>query len=202
MSDQVVPEPEAADSALPASGPANELTSTFTPPPEYVDDEPASFSFGMILFVLSLIVSIAMIAYEMQVSPEIDANRELRSLVNPDSRIYVPTVGSLVYFEWIIRLPLVFAAVFLIVLFVGKLRAFLTWVRVYLIAYFLILLVDVWALTKIEASLREKQLGLEFDPFIDLLHSFTYLYGILILVTFIWFRYFTTSKRVKQTFIR
>jgi hypothetical protein len=79
--------------------------------------------------------------------------------------------------------------------------AFLWWVRVYLIANLIYLLADGLAALQMETALREKPLDKAFAAFTSHLHWYLYLDGIAILATFIWFGYFTTSKRVAQTFI-
>ena len=198
---QLAPEFTAEDSALRVSGAAERQPKPFAPLPEYFADEPAPYTLDMILFGVTLGLSILLLIYQLQEYYSLYDGAEWKAFTNLRSGVYVPMLEPLFYLEWIVKALAIFAAVFLVFPFLRKSYAFLRWVRVYLIGNFIFILVDGWAVREMETSLKGKQLGKAFEPFLDHLRWYIYLYGIAILLTFVWFRYFTTSNRVKQTFI-
>ena len=155
----------------------------------------------MILFAVTIGLLVLLLAYQLQQYYSLYGGAEWKALTDSKNVVYVPFLEYNFYFEWIIKALAIVASVLLIVPFLRKSYAFLRWVRVYLIANFIFILVDGWAALEMETTLRKKQLGKAFDLYVDQLHWYVYLYVIAILVTFVWFRYFTTSDRVKETFI-
>ena len=182
-------------------GAANEPTGTLPPLPEYFVDEPAPYTFDMILFTVTVGLLILLLVYQLRQCYSFYGGEEWKALTDPKNMVYFPFFEYNFYFEWLIKLLAIVASAMLIVPFLRKAYAFLRWVRVYLIATFSLILVDGSAALLMETTLRKKQLGRAFDLYVDQLHWYVYLYVIAILVTFVWFRYFTTSDRVKETFI-
>ncbi len=199
--DQLAPELTTEDPALQEPGAENEPAGTFAPLPEYFDAEPAPYTIGMILFAVTVGVSMLLLAYQLKQYSSFYGGEEWKALVNPTNRLYLPSLEFLFFFGWLVKVLAIFASLLLIFFFLLKSYAFLKWVPVYLIATFIFILADGLAGRQMETALREKGLGIALEPFIDQLHWYLYLYGIAILLTVVGFRYFTTSKRVKRTFI-
>jgi hypothetical protein len=168
--------------------------------PEFID-EPAPYTLGMILFVVTLGLSVALLVYQLKEYFGLYGGEEWKSMTNQQSDVYVTLLEPLFYFEWIIKISILLCSVVPIFPFLRKSHAFLKWVRAFLFANMVYLLLDSWAGLQLERTLRGKPLGKAFAPFVEHLNWYLYLSGIAIFLTFIWFRYFTTSERVQKTFI-
>ncbi len=86
----------------------------------------------------------------------------------------------------------------LITLFI-KARVFLTWVVVYLIGEFLYSVLNGWFILRLHTELTEKRMP-QLNIAMNQLQYAPLFSVIAILFTFIWFRYFTTSKRARSVF--
>jgi hypothetical protein len=168
--------------------------------PEFID-EAAPYTLGMIFFFVTLGLSIALLVYQLKEYFGLYGGEEWKFMTNQQSDVYIPLLEPLYYFEWIIKIAILLCSVLPIFPFLQKSYAFLKLVRAFLFANLVYLLLDTWAGLQLERILRGKQLGKAFAPFVDHLDWYLYLSGIAIFLTFIWFRYFTTSERVQKTFI-
>ena len=198
--EQPAPESNIAD-ILEEPRAAVEVGSSPPTPPEYFVGDPAPYTVAMILFAIMVGLSTLLLVYQLKEYSSFFGGEYWKALTNPTHRHYLPTLELLFFFQWIVKMLALSASVLFIFLFLRKSYAFLRWVRVYLIAGFIFILVDGLAVWRMEVGLREKELGRAFQPFIDRLHLYFYLYAIALVLTLLWFGYFTLSKRVEKTFI-
>ena len=158
-----------------------------------------SHSIGNILFAIYLAVNIVLMLYAVNYFSS-DSVTEIWKLVTAQkSRLYLASFEPMYYLAlWgtVIFLPT--ALVLLLTLF-RKSRAFLTCVVIYLVAEFLYSLLSGWLFFKVEAEMREKHIP-QFDIAADQIQWLPCLSLISILLTFVWFRYFTTSQRARSVF--
>ena len=96
----------------------------------------------------------------------------------------------------IIFLP---ATVVLFVRLLLKSKAFLTWVVIYLLGDALYTLVQAAIILTLSGELRAKHIP-QFDQAADSIGFFIPVSAVSILITFIWFRYFTKSKSARFVF--
>ena len=123
--DQLAPEQTADDSALQKSGAAHEPTAPFAPLPEYFDGEAASFTLDMILFAVTVGLSILFFVYQLHQYYSLYGGAEWKALTDPKNMVYVPFLEPFFYLEWIIKLLAIFASALLIIPFLRKSYAFL-----------------------------------------------------------------------------
>lgn len=180
---------------------ADEPAKPLAPLPEYFRDEPAPFTVVMILFAVNLCLSILLLVYQLHQYYRLYGGEEWKAFTNLMSGAYVTNLEPLFYLGWLVKVLAICASVSLIIPFLRKSYTFLRWVHIYLIAKFIFILVDGWALREMETTLRKKPQALTMAPFLNQLHWYIYLYGLATLITAIWFLYFAKSKRVRNTFI-
>jgi hypothetical protein len=201
VGDQLAPDLSVEDSALREPDTRDDPPTAVASSPEYFDDEPAAYTLGTIIFAITVVLSVVLAIYQLREYSSLYGGEGWKVATNLQSATYVPNLEPIYYLGWILKSLMLLASVLLLLPFMRKSFAFLWWVRVYLIANFIYLLVDGLAVLQMEAALREKPLGKAFATFTGHLHWYLYLDGIALLATFIWFGYFTTSKRAAQTFI-
>lgn len=183
----------------------NEPWSPPPPPPlpEYFDDdEPSGFSAPMILFAGYLLLTIALLGFQLSQLSELWHSKAWGVMTQPSSKLYVQNAEAMFYVEWILHILGIIASLILIIPLLVKMHVFLNLVRIYLLGGFLYFGVQVANGLILHGALAEKlppNSGTE-----DLLKGLYWgsiLKFIGFLVTYIWFRYFTTSERVKRTFV-
>lgn len=174
------------------------------PAPEYIDDddEPSGFSPAMILFLGYLLLTIGILGFQLSQLSELWHGKAWGLMTQPNSKLYIQNAEAMFYLKWILNILGIIASLILIIPLLVKMHAFLNLVRVYLVAGFLYFGVEVATGLMLHASLMEKlppNSGAE--DVLQGLYWGSILKFIGFLVTFLWFRYFTTSERVKRTFI-
>lgn len=169
------------------------------PAAEPADYEDRSHTVGNILFAIYLGLNVlgspfALLALTWMISQE---TWELFS--TSYSRLYLPTFAPLYYVMfWGIAIYLP-ASVILFVRLLQKSQSFLTWVVIYLLGQFVISLIQGVLLWGVAGEMSGKHL-----PQMDA--GATHMQGAIvscvfcILITFVWFRYFTSSKRARAVF--
>lgn len=158
-----------------------------------------SHPIGTRLFVVYLVLNILAMFYAMNQASALGNDGSWKLLTNPKSEMYVATFEPLYYLGLsgvILGLPV--ALLLLLTLF-RKSKAFLPLVMMFLAGEFLHGAVCTWMLFKYVAELRAKNLP-QFKQAADMAESLPYLSIAGMLLTFIWFRYFTTSKRARSVF--
>jgi Protein of unknown function (DUF2569) len=199
--DQNSPDSIVTDSLSPDSSARNNTRAPVTPLPEFFVDEAAPFTVPMVLFAVSLLLTVLVLGYQFLQYAKLAVRPEWKGLINPGHPLHAPGLEALIYLEWFVKGGAMVASALLLLLFLRKAWSFLKWVRVYLLATFLFVVVDGAAGLALRKSLITKDLDKSFDPMLDAMYWYTYLCIITIFITFIWYLYFTKSERVRKTFI-
>lgn len=164
-------------------------------------EEPAPHTFGTIFFAVCLGLTILLLLYQLHVYSQMGSREEWKALTNTSSRLYVSFYESLVYFEGIFKAGSVAVSAMLFWPLFAKSRRFIRMVSYYLAAQFFYLVVDGWGMVGFESAIRQKHLGNTVDAAMDTLHASLPIYIVSALIIYAWFRYFTSSKRVKKIFV-
>lgn len=120
-------------------------------------------------------------------------------VVDPKSKFYLASFELLYYLLLAGAVVFTFPAVLLLITLCLKLKVFLTWVRIYLLGNILYFALEGWVLFRLESELREKHIP-QLDVTANQIQSAPYGLLICILITILWFRYFSTSKRARAVF--
>ena len=163
---------------------------------EYGD---GSHPIGNILFAVYLLLNMVALLYALNSLSSASINEVWKAIIDPKSRFYLASF-ELNYYVLLLGVIVMLPATLILVLTLfRKSKAFLVLVPVYLFAEFVHGAVYVWLMFRLEAEMREKQMP-EFQLAADQTQWFPYLGIISILLTVLWFRYFTTSKRARSVF--
>jgi hypothetical protein len=171
-------------------------------PGEFVDLEDfgdGSHTVGNKLFGIYLVMHmIRMLVALHNVTAE-SSGEVWKSLTNPKSTHYLASFELMYYVVLLGVIVLLPSALLLLITLLRKAKAFLTLVVLYLFAEFGISVLCIWLMFRHLAELREKHMP-QFDVVADQAQWLPYTSIIGLLLTFIWFRYFTTSKRARLVF--
>jgi len=126
-------------------------------------------------------------------------NDVLRAVSVPKTPLYLASFEPLYYLVILGVAVFLPGSIILLVRLFQKSEAFLKLVVIYLLAEFLYSLIQVCLVYSLGGDLRSKQIP-QFDVAADQMQALIGLNVISILITFIWFRYFTTSKRARMVF--
>ena len=162
-------------------------------------DVDRSHTIGTILFAIYLALHVLILPLCLVVIGWIMTQDSWELFTTPTNRLYLPSFAPFYYLILlgvIIYLP---ASVILLVRLFQKSETFLTWVVIYLLGEFVYSLIQgvlMWGMSgemsgkhlpQLEAAAVQMQGGIASCV-------------ISILITFIWFRYFTSSKRARMVF--
>lgn len=128
------------------------------------------------------------------------STRELWKLAtDPDTKLYLPSFAAWYYLMVSGAVMfLIVGAILLVTLFL-KMKMFLRWVVIYLLAEFAYFAYQAYLVFNLELEIKGKNIR-ELDLAANQLHWLPYFSFIGILLTFIWFRYYTSSKRARLVF--
>ena len=172
------------------------------PLPEYFDDEPETLNAPMVLFAVYLFLGTVVLVYQMKGYVDLMYSVAWKHMIDPRDQFYISSFEPLLYLLWIMHILGVLGSILLIILLLRRSHSFLRWVRVYLLGSFVYFGVQLATGLTLRSALMEKlKNNREVEPQLDMLYWTSILSIIGFLVAFIWFRYFTTSNRVKNTFI-
>ena len=158
-----------------------------------------SHTVGNILFAIYLGLHVLVLPLSLIAIGWMMTQEAWELFTTPTNRLYLPTFAPLYYLTLLVIVIYLPASVILFVRLLQKSETFLTWVVIYLLGefvYSLILGVLMWGVAgemngkhipQFEAGATQMQWGIASCV-------------ISILVTFIWFRYFTSSKRARAVF--
>lgn len=169
------------------------------PAMDLADAGERSHTVGNILFAIYLGLHVLTLPFALLVSGWVMTQDSWELLTTPTNRLYLPSFAPFYYLILlgvVIYLP---ASVILLVRLFQKSETFLTWVVIYLLGnfvYSLIMAVLSWGLS---GELSGKHIP-QFDAAATQMQAGIGWCVISILVTFIWFRYFTSSKRARMVF--
>jgi len=167
--------------------------------PNLNDHGDGSHTVGNIVFAVYLVLNMLVLFYAVIFFSSRQMNEVLRAVSVPKTKLYLASFEPLYYLVILgvaIFLP---GSIILLVRLFQKSEAFLKSVVIYLLAEFLYSLVQLFLVYSLSGDLRAKQIP-QFDLAADQIQSLMGLNVISILITFIWFRYFTTSKRARMVF--
>ncbi|HEX7331676.1 MAG TPA: zinc finger Ran-binding domain-containing protein [Pyrinomonadaceae bacterium] len=151
------------------------------------------------LFGIGLAANIFFMPYSVSYMNSALPREIWKLIVDPKSKLYLASFELLYYLVLAGAAVFTFAAVLLLITLCLKLKVFLTWVRIYLLVKILYFALEAWIVFRVETELREKHIP-QLDLTANQIHSTPYVILIFILLTILWFRYFTTSKRARAVF--
>lgn len=151
------------------------------------------------LFGFGLAITIFMAPYSVRYMNSALPREIWKLVVDPKSKLYLASFEPLYYLllSGAVLFPL--PAVILLITLCLKSRIFLRWVRIYLLAKILFFVLEGWLLFRLETELREKHIP-QLEVTANDIHSAPFVLMVCILITLLWFRYFTTSKRARSVF--
>ena len=154
---------------------------------------------GNIIFAVYLALNAMVLLYAVYFFSSESMGEVLKVVTNPNTRLYLATFEPFYYFVMlgvVIFLP---ATIILFVRLCQKSTDFLRCVVIYLLAEFVYSLVQGCFIFSLKGDLQAKQIA-QFDVAANQFTGLLGLQVISILFTFIWFRYFTTSRRARAVF--
>ena len=158
-----------------------------------------SHTIGNILFAVYLglhliVLPLALLTLGWMMSQDIWA-----LMTNPGTKFYLPSFAPLCYLTLVGILIYLPASVILMVRLFQKSQAFLTWVVIYLLGEFLYSLIQGALMWSVSGEMSGKQIP-QFDLAATEMLASIGGCVISILITFIWFRYYTSSRHARAVF--
>jgi hypothetical protein len=164
-----------------------------------IDYGPRTHTVGNILFAIYLGLHVLVLPVSLLAVTWMMTQDGWEVLTTPWSRLYLPSFAPLYHLTTLVIVIYLPASVILLVRFFQKSQSFLSWVVIYLLGEFvasLIMGVLMWGVSgemsakhipQLEAAATQMQGGIGACV-------------VSILITFIWFRYFTSSKHARAVF--
>lgn len=194
--------------AVPAETPNPEPTAAASQPfspaplPKHFDADAPGLNAPTILFVVYLLLSVGVFVFQFTQFFALTKSSIWRHLTDPNEMLYIPGFAVIVYASWVFNALEILASLLLLVPLLRKSRSFLKFVRVYLVFSLIYSIVEIASGLSLRYALTQRlPENLMTGPMLDKMYWISILKIVGFLVTFIWFRYFTTSERVKRTFI-
>ncbi|HKG59136.1 MAG TPA: zinc finger Ran-binding domain-containing protein [Pyrinomonadaceae bacterium] len=156
---------------------------------------------GNILFLIYLGLHVIGMLFALLVVGWIMTQETWQVLTTPRARFYLPSLAPFYYLILsgiVIYLP---ASVILFVRLLQKSKTFLKWVVIYLLGEFVYSLIQAAFMFSLSGEMSGKQIP-QFEAAATQMQGGLGMCVISILIAFIWFRYFTTSKRARAVFAR
>ena len=98
--DQISPDSMATDSLIPDSPARDNKKAPLAPLPEFFVDEAAPFTVPMLLFAVSLVLTLLVLGYQLLQYAKLAGSPEWKGLISPFTPLYVPSLEPLIYFAW------------------------------------------------------------------------------------------------------
>lgn len=172
------------------------------PLPEYFDAEPDSLNAPMVLFAVYLFLCAVVLIYQLTRYADMMGGKAWKHMIDPRDKLYISSLEPMIYFSVILHILGILASILLTILLLRRSYSFLRLVRVYLLGSFVYFAMQIATGLSWRSALLEKlPNNKEIEPLLDGMYWHAILSIIGFLIAFIWFRYFTTSDRVKSTFI-
>jgi hypothetical protein len=174
-----------------------------TPPPGRFGAKPERLNALMILFALYLLFSVVVFVFQLtQVYAGLHS--EIWKLItDPNAMVYIPGFRETTYFSALLLVLGIFASLLLLIPLLRRSHSFLKFVRVYLVVSFVYFAVEVtWGFGLRYALMQRIPINAVTGPMLDQMYWVAMFKIIGFMVAFTWFQYFTTSDRVKRTFIK
>jgi len=163
--------------------------------------EAAPHTVGTVFFAICLIITQIALLFQVNQYVHLGENGEWAALTNMKSPLYVPVYEKMYWLEVSFKSIIFVTQIFLLWAFFARSKKFLRLVSPYLIGLLFFVLLDGWAFSVFESSIREKRLGPSVDAAMANIHGFMPLYFISLVLVAAWFLYFTVSKRIRNIFI-
>jgi len=171
--------------------------------PEYSYEKPKGLNAPMILFAVYLLLSVAALLFQFRQIFTLSHTPVWRHLTDPNDMLYIPGFALTFYASWLLHVLGILASLLLLIPLLLRWHSFLKLVRVYLVAGLIYFVVETTSGLGLRYALMQRlPIDSQTGPMLDSMYWASILRIIGFLVTFIWFRYFTTSDRVKRTFIK
>jgi hypothetical protein len=170
-----------------------------TDPAMDLADGNRSHTVGTILFAIYLALHVIVLPLCLLVIGWVMTQESWELLTTPTNRLYLPSFAPFYYLillAVVIYLP---ASVILLVRLFQKSETFLTWVVIYLLGEFVYSLIQGALMWGLSGELSGKRIP-QFEAAATQMQAGIGSCVISILITFIWFRYFTSSKRARAVF--
>jgi hypothetical protein len=167
---------------------------------DLVDHANRSHTIGNILFAIYLGLHVITLPFSLLAIGWMMSQDAWELLTTPNSRLYLPTFAPLynvLLLGIVIFLP---ASAILFVRLLQKSQTFLTWVVIYLLGEFVLCLVQGVLMWGVSGELSGKHIP-QFDAAATMFTGGLGVCVISILITFIWFGYFTSSERARMGFV-
>ena len=153
-----------------------------------------TYIFGIYLLLVTTATPYTLSYLNSEFTPEI-----WKVWADPKSKLYLASFEPFYHLVATGTVLFSLAAIVLLVTLFLKARVFLTWVVIYLVAEFLYSVLKGWFILRLHTELTGKRMP-QLDNALNQLQYAPLFCVIAILVTFIWFRYFTTSTRARSVF--
>lgn len=158
-----------------------------------------SHPFGTRLFRIFLVLTIIVNPLSVSYMNSTIQGEMWKLIIDAKSKYYLATFEPLYYLALSRAVFFTIAALILLITLCLKMKVFLKWVRIYLLAKILCFALEVWLIFRLGTELREKQIS-QLAAAADDIQTFSLLALFFIPVTLLWFAYFTTSKRARSVF--
>jgi hypothetical protein len=154
---------------------------------------------GNILFGIYLVLTTFFTLNSLRFVTSEPIEQLLKLATEPNTKLYLASFEPFYYLMLYGAVVFLLAAIMVLVTLCLKARVFLRWVVIFLVAEFVYFALQAWLVFRMDVELREKHMP-QLDVAADQFQWLPALSIICILITFIWFRYFTTSKRARFVF--
>ena len=158
-----------------------------------------SHTVGNIIFAIYLGLHVTVLPFALLALSWLMSHDGWGSLTNEGTRFYLPSFAPLCYLTLVGILIYLPASVILMVRLFQKSQAFLTWVVIYLLGEFVYSLIQGALMWSVSGEMTGKQIP-QFDIAASQMLAGIGTCVISILITFIWFRYYTSSRHARAVF--
>ena len=188
--------------AWPSSAAHREVTSALSP--EYPNAKPQRFSAPTIVFLIYMLLNFAVLVYQFAHFLTLPKSAMWKYVTDPNQMLYMPGFAVTMYASWALNTLIILASLLLLIPFFLKSRSFLKFVRVYLVFTLIYSIVEVTTGLSYRYALTQRLPDNDpvIGPMLDNMYWVSILKIVGFMVAFIWLRYFETSERVKNTFIK
>jgi Protein of unknown function (DUF2569) len=166
---------------------------------DLVDHADRSHTVGNILFAIYLGLHVIILPFALIAIGWMMSQEAWELLTTPTSRLYLPSFAPLYYLTLLVIVIYLPASVILMVRLFQKSQTFLMWVVIYLLGEFVYALIQGVLMWGVSGEMSGKQIP-QFEAGATQMQWGIASCVISILITFIWFRYFTSSKRARMVF--
>ena len=169
------------------------------PAVDLVDHTGRSHTVGNILFAVYLGLHVLLMPFALLLMVWAMTEESWRLLTTSGTPLYLPTFSSFYYLNLLGIVIYVPASVILLVRLFQKSETFLTWVVIYLLGEFVFSLLQGLLMWGVSGEMSGKQIP-QFQTAATQMQWGIGMCVISILIVFVWFRYYTSSKRVRMVF--